>query len=101
DGDVIAHGDVEEAGLVARAGDARDLVGAGSPLPRGGEEGRLRDDGKLHPPHQGPRRYDLDGHPPFITRTADAVQAVGWWLPFRVIRRTPGSDVGRRIADFR
>ena len=40
DGDVVAHGDVDEAGLVGRPGDRRELVAPGGRLPRLGVVGR-------------------------------------------------------------
>ena len=48
DGDVVADGDVVEAGLVAGPGDGGELVAAGGRLPRLGVVGRLRLHRQLH-----------------------------------------------------
>ena len=45
-GDVVAHRDVGEAGVLGDAGDGRDLVDAGAGLPRLGVPGRLGLDGQ-------------------------------------------------------
>jgi hypothetical protein len=61
DGQVVAHGQVPEAGLVGRPCDRTQLVGAGVRLPRLDVEGALGLDGELHPVHEAPGRQDC-GH---------------------------------------
>ncbi len=56
DGDVVAAGDVVEAGALGAAGDVQEVLGSGGGLPRFGVEGALRLDGELDavPDHLGP-----------------------------------------------
>ena len=63
DRDVVAHRDVEGAGVVAGAGDAGELVGAGARLPLLHVDGRLRLDRQLDPPHES-TVLDDRGHGP-------------------------------------
>ena len=67
---MVAHRDVEEAGAVARLGDAQQLGGPGVRLPRRREHRALRRHRQLHADDEAARRDDLDGvdHRPFAPR---------------------------------